>query len=232
MHDSELNIPQPVTAPAWIQLGVMVNDGSGSMTLQSAEPDTSLEGVAPARTKAAAVDNALKDFIKRMKSSRKAGNFCLSFVSFNDRVTDQRNPEALPSVSSERSYDPTAHGTGGTAIHKGLDAAAEIVDDFMREAETTEIPVSVVVVLLSDGEERDDPVKTAEAAARLRELPNTMLAACLFATKDQPAHGEQLLEEIVSEPRLYQRVHNAEQLRKFFVASVSASHPALPAPGE
>jgi uncharacterized protein YegL len=232
MNQSEMGIPvQPAAAATWMQLGVMVNDGSGSMTLKCA-PDESLEGAAPAHTKAAAVDGALKKFIERMQRGRMAANFCLSFVSFNDNVTEQRAPEKLSDVSISCSYDPTLHGTGGTAIHSGLEAASAIVSQFLREGQASEVPVSAVVVLMSDGEERDDPVKTKAAAAKLREMSNTRLAACLFAGDEQSAEGEPLLEEIVSHPSLYTRVHNAEELRKFFTASLSTGLPGLPGPRE
>lgn len=232
MYEAESNpepeVPDPIS---WVQLAVMVNDGSGSMTLEFAEPDGSLEGVAPSRTKAAAVESALREFLNRMKDSAKARNFCFSFVSFNDNVTDRRPPRGLDEISTGESFDPTANGIGGTAIHRGLDAAGEIVTQFMQEAKAREVPASAVVVLMSDGEERDDPAKTADSAERLKGLLNTELAACLFATKDQPAEGGRLLEAIVSEPQLYQRVYNTEQLRSFFHASITATRPALP-PGE
>jgi uncharacterized protein YegL len=230
MNDYEVVSGQPVAPPAFVQLAVMVNDGSGSMQLAFAAPDASLEGFAPASTKAAAVDAATRDLLARMKASASAANFWFSFVSFNDTVTDRRPPERLLQISTDRSYDPTAHGVGGTAIHSGLAAAASIVEEFMSQQATEETLASAVVVVMSDGEERDDPVKTAEAATRLREMANTQVAACLFATDGQASHGEPLLESIVSEPRLYQRVYNTEQLRAFFHASVTTAALALPAP--
>lgn len=220
-------VPNLVSAPAWIQLAVMVNDGSGSMTLPLAEPDASVEGYGSARTKGAGVDIASRSLLERMKQSRMKANFQFSFVSFNDDVTERRPPQPLVDVPLDRSYDPTSHGVGGTAIHRGLDAAAAIVEAFMRDAAGSEVPVSAVVCLMSDGEEMDDSVRTADVAARLRALPNTSLAACLFATHGQPPAGEPLLKSLVSEPRLYQRVYDTEELRKFFHASITATGTAL-----
>ena len=219
-----------LSAPSWFQLVVTVNDGSGSMTLPSAEPDESLGAGAPARTKAAAVEGALKGLLHDLKQGRSPENFHFSFVSFNDVVTDERAPVRLVDVPVDASYDPTAKGIGGTAIHSGLDAACRIVERYMREAAASEVPVSAVVAVMSDGEERDDAVKTAEAAARIRALPCTHLAACLFAAKGDPATGGDLLESIVSAPELYSRVYSAAQLRAFFKKSVTATRPGLMLP--
>jgi hypothetical protein len=223
MFDPELTLSvQPVAAPSWYQLGVPVIDGSGSMTLlYQGDPET---GAPVGVTKAQATESALRSFIGRLQKSGNAVNFGLSFVSFNDKVTDRRPPKHVLELDVADSYDPTAHGTGGTAIHCGLDAATSIIDDFMKEGAASEVPLSAIAVVMSDGEERDDPVKTAEAAERLRSLPNTKLAACLFATHGQPAHGESLLREIVSEPDLYQRIYDTEGLRSFFQRTMTVHH--------
>lgn len=223
---------ETVEAVAWKQLAVMVDDGSLSMTLELKEPDESVEGILPVRTKAAGVESALKDLVNRMKASEKAANFEFAFISFNDQVTERKDPTPVMSISTTDTFDPTANGTGGTAIHTGLLAAEEIVTEFFARHRGSELPVSAVVVLMSDGEEMHDPKLTAEIGARLREAANVSVAACLFATKGEPAHGDRLLESLVSESRLYQRVYNTEQLRGFFWDSVTATRPALPAAGE
>lgn len=228
MTDSPLT-EVPFAPPAWRQLGVLVNDGSESMTWDLDEPDASLEGM-PARTKAAAVDVAVRELLNRMKTGRKATNFSFSFITFNDKVTEERPPQELLSISTTASYDPTANGTGGTAIATGLDAAGRIVEDFMRGDDGLDVPSSAVVVVLSDGEDGDQG-RTMAVAQRLRELPNTVVAACLFATKGGSSSGARLLQGIVSEPRLYQTVYSAEQLREFFHASITTTVLALP-PGQ
>lgn len=215
---------QPVAPATWIQLGVLVNDGSGSMTETYVDPEGGQ------MTKAEAVDEAVTGLVERLQTSRMASNFRISVVAFNEVVTDHMAARPVKDVPLSASYNPTDHGIGGTAIHRGLDAAHQIVSQFFAAEQVREVPVSAVVVLLSDGEERDDPDKTKAAAARLKELPNTHLAASLFSTGGA-SEGEALLEEIVSEPRFYKRVHGREELRKFFTASVTAGRLALP-PGE
>jgi uncharacterized protein YegL len=156
-----------------------------------------------------------------LQQSHNAPNFGLSFVFFNDQVTHEREPKKVLELNPNDSYDPTSHGVGGTAIHSGLDAAASIIEKFMREGAELEVPLSAVVVLMSDGEERDDPVKTAASARKVKELPNTKLTSCLFATKGQPAVGEALLQEVATAPQFYQRAYSTDQLRSFFEASLT-----------
>ena len=213
----------PFATPAWIQLGVAVIDGSGSMGLPFAEQDGSLNGVLPVRTKAEVVDRVLRAFVNRMKSSRNAPNFRFAFVSFHHAVTEVRQPRDVVDIPATDSYDPTTHGTGGTAIYTGLEAAADLVETFMRVERGGELPTSAVVVVLSDGDEQTDATRTIAAAQRIRDTPNTLLASAFFATKGQAATGEQLLHAIASETRLYERVCTVQQLRAFFQASMTAT---------
>jgi hypothetical protein len=211
----------PVAAPSWIQLGVFVIDASSSMTWEFDEPDRSLEGVLPVRTKAQAVDCVLGEFVERMRSSRKAANFRFAFVSFHHQCSEVRAPQPVLEIPPTDSYEPTANGTGGTAIFTGLEAAEQIVARFIEENRDAEVPVSAVVAVLSDGEEGHDAARTLQAAERLRAIPNTLIAAGLFATKGQPPAGEELLQALASRPDLYQRVYEGEELRGFFEASMT-----------
>jgi hypothetical protein len=95
-----------------------------------------------------------------------------------------------------------------------------MIEAYMRSEENSDVPVSAVVVVLSDGE-TGEPEKAIASAQRLKALPNTEVAACLFATKGQPATGGQLLQALATSPNLYQTVYSAEQLRDFFHASVT-----------
>ena len=212
----------PVAAPSWMQLGVFVIDASSSMTWEFAEPDRSLEGVVPMRTKAQAVDCVLGEFVERMRSSRNAANFRFAFVSFHHQCSEVRPPRPVLEIPPTDSYEPTANGTGGTAIFTGLEAAEEIVVRFMEENRGAEVPVSAVVAVLSDGEEGHDALRTAQVAERLRAIPHTLIATGLFATNGQPPVGEELLLALASRPDLYQRVYEGEELRRFFQASMTA----------
>jgi hypothetical protein len=203
--------------PAWQQLVMRVADGSESMTWPLHEPDASLEGNAPARTKAEAVDMATRDLVNRLRAGRVAANFMYGSVSFNDRITENLAPRPLLDVAAGDDFDPTSGGIGGTQIWLGLDAAAKTIEGLQQRG--GDVPLSSVVLVLSDGE-CSDRDKTLAAAKRLAALPGTSIAACLFATRGEPAHGADLLRSIVTEHKLYQTVFTAEQLRDFFEASV------------
>jgi len=210
----------PISARTWNQVGIFVGDGSQSMTLPFAEPDNPLADFLPTRTKAAAVETATREVINLLKVSRKAANFTLGFIYFHSDVTEERPPQDVLKIATADSFDPTAKGTGGTRIHTGLDAAVRMIETYMRSQEHGDVPVSAVVVILSDGED-GQPEKTIAAAQRLKALPNTDVAACLFATKGEPAAGGELLQALASSPRLYQTVYSTQQLRDFFHASVT-----------
>lgn len=228
---------EPLAPPRWRQLGVFICDGSESMTWELQEPDDSLADEAPSRTKAAAVDRALRDVVNRMQASRKAANFALAFVAFHDRVSSETPPRELSDISASDGFDPTAHGMGGTAIATGIDSARGIVEEFLRNEGSGTIPASAVVVLLSDGDDTSangapDHRAVMKAAKELKDLPNTQLACCFFATKGQPASGAGLLEAIASKADLYQITYNAEQIRKFFLASVTVKPQAALTAGD
>jgi uncharacterized protein YegL len=227
---SAVDIMGPVAPPTWRQLGVLVLDGSGSMGSPAAG-DARSEVQLPTRSKAAAVDAAVRKLLSRLHASGRAANFVLAFVAFSDRVTDERPARDILDIPATDSFDPMSKGTGGTAIHVGLEAAQRIVEQFFRDETESGLPVSACVVVLSDGE-TGAPMSTIDAANRLKELPNTSLAACFFATKGQTSQRADLLESLVSEPRLYQDVYDAEALRKFFHASLTLTAHGASAAGE
>lgn len=216
-HLVEVEVHAP---PSWRELGVLVLDGSASMQLLMALLDESLKTMLPTKTKGEAVDAAVRELVNRLKSSVRAANFALTLIVFNETVTDERSARDVLAIDPTESFDPTAHGVGGTAIHTGLDAAHNHVSEFLRVEAASGLPLSAVVIVLSDGED-GNPKATLEAAARLKELPNTLVAAGLFATKGRPAVGAELLQAIASRPNLYQTVFNGAQLRDFFHASLT-----------
>jgi hypothetical protein len=232
MHEHTGEIPQPTVSQNWYQLGVMVIDGSGSMTLPYAEDEEVSLGGGAVRSKAEATDDAMTKFVSRMRKSHNAPNFGLSFVFFNETVTHQRTPKKVLELNPADSYDPTAYGVAGTAIHTGLDAAAAIIEGFRREGAAYEVPMSQVVVLMSDGEERSDVEMVKAAAGRVKALPETKLCSCLFATTGQPAVGETLLREVATGAQFYQRAYSTEQLRKFFEVSLTTVGRELAGPAE
>jgi uncharacterized protein YegL len=221
MHKHHGEIPQPTVSQAWYQLGVLVIDGSASMTeMYGEDHEVTLAGGA-ARTKAEATDDATRKFVDRMRGGRNAPNFGLAVVYFNDNVTHERQPMKMLDLDPAASYNPTTYGTGGTAIHTGLDAAARIIERFRQEGAALEVPLSQVVVVMSDGEDNRDPAAAQAAANRIKALPETKLCSCLFATRGGGAPGEPLLQGMATGLQFYQRIYDTEALRKFFEASVT-----------
>lgn len=222
LSDDEPELPAVAVVPSWLQLGVIVSDGSGSMLSPLPEPDNSIEGDASI-TKAAAANRATANLLDRMAGSRKKAQFNLGWVSFNDKATDAREPSDAKTLRGTGSFDPTAKGPGGTRIWTGLEAAEDMVTKWFAAPEYEDIPMSAVVVLMTDGED-GDPTKTRAVAERIKSLPNTRLAACFFATRGQTSQGADFLRGIVTPPeeQYFRQVYDAEALRDFFEASVTA----------
>jgi hypothetical protein len=209
---------EPVSA-ASVEQGITLNvDGSASMLDTIAEAGEVLVGMPP-RTKAAAATVAAGDTVSRLQASRKASNFSVGFVAFNERVTVSRPIMPVLQVPATDDFDPTAGGTGGTCIWAGLEAAYEQILQW-RQTRTGTLHVSNVVLTMSDGL-CSDPQRTMAAAAVLKELPDVTLAACLFTAAGEPSQGAQLLQQIASGPRFYKTVFTGEQLREFFLASIT-----------
>ena len=214
-------LPTIQAVPAWLQLGVIVSDGSLSMTEELPQADESL-GVR-SQTKAEATDAATSHFLDRMQASDNKRQFSLAWISFNSVVTDTEGPTEVDTLSKRTSFDPTANGTGGTSIGSALEAAAGLVEAWRAKPRYEGVPMSAVVVLMTDGED-GDVQRTIKAAQRVIQLPNTRLAACFFATKGRPSPGADFLRQIVSPPvgQNFKQVYDGEALRDFFHASVSA----------
>lgn len=219
--DAPVNLPAVYAPPAWRQLGIIVSDGSTSMTWDLNEPDASIPGL-PATRKADAVDSAIRDFMNLMKTSRKASNFAFAFVAFNDKVASEIPPRDLLAIDpSMESYDPTAKGTGGTLIACGLEAAHTIALDFIAAERPAGIPVSVVTLVMSDGVTME-PERAVQAAQALKDIEGSVVACSFFADKKDPNQdGPRLLRGLASGTGYYQTVYTAEQLRKFFMASMT-----------
>jgi uncharacterized protein YegL len=213
----EWRIERPVVPPAWRQLGVLVLDGSGSMTL----PVEGVKGFNGA--KAEAVSMAVRELFTRFKASDKKESFSFSVVSFHERVSHVMEPTLVEAIDDYADYDPTSHGSGGTFIGAGLERALEICEKFFADNQN-DLPTSAVVLLMTDGE-CSAPERTGRIAARLTANPRIKLAAAFFATKGQAQHGAAFLRGLCSEKKqqYFRLVYDPETLRKFWIASMSAA---------
>lgn len=209
---------EPVAAPTKEQGIVLVVDGSGSMGDNVVEVGETLPGMPP-RSKAAAATVACSGVVSRLQASQKAGNFSIGYAAFNERVTVDRPMVPVLQIPSTDDFDPMQAGTGGTCVFEGLEAAHRQITTWRQSRQGT-LHVSNVVLVLGDGL-CSDPARTLAAAAKLKEIPDVTVAACLFTGRGEPAQGAQLLESIASAPKFYKTVYGAEQIREFFMASIT-----------
>lgn len=209
-----IDIEPPVVPRSFRQLGILVLDGSGSM---GSRADGPLQ-----ITKADAVNMAVREMFSRFKVSRKAPNFTFSVISFTDSAAGILAPTDVEDIDDNADFNPMTRGGGGTYIGSGLDAARQVADSFLREA-SDGLPVSVVVLVMSDGE-CGMPNETTRSADALKADPRVTLATTFFATKGQRQSGQDLLKAISTDPaKFYKTVYDAETLRAFFMASMTAA---------
>jgi hypothetical protein len=204
----------PVMSVTNRQAGIRVGDGSTSMTWP-------IEGDANS-TKASEANVATRELITRLKASRKAPNFSFGFVDFHDMVCNEAPIEPIKDIDDNADYDPTSHGTGGTFLGAGLERAKAMADQFL--AADASVPASVVILALTDGE-CGQPERTLQVAESIKEDSRIIIATAYFATKGVPnSAGPDLLKKVCSDPvRFYKTVYDAETLRNFFLASMTAA---------
>ncbi len=199
------------------QLGILVEDGSGSMS-----------GGAPGNmTKAQSVNLATRELLTRFKASRHARNFDFAIVTYDNAAAVHTAPTPAETIDDNASYDPMASHGAGTNIGAGLAKAGELADAFLVQAPAGGVPHSAVIVVMSDGE-CQSPEATRMAAQAIKSGPNgssVTICSALFATLGKANPGaEALLREIASDPVAgYKTVYDANTLRSFFIASMSSA---------
>jgi len=209
-----------VDAPhTFSQLGVLVLDGSGSM-----------ENPAVGKlTKAEAVNNAVREMLTRFSVSRHKRNFSFAVVTFDDEAAVHTPLTPATEIDDNADYDPLRNHGGGTSIATGLAEARRIADEFLATA-PADIPSSAVIVVMSDGRDGEggvgDPAHTLRLADEIKANPAVTLCTTYFGI---PGEGDTVAQDhlraLASNPATgFKTVYDAETLRKFFIASVSAGH--------
>jgi len=217
-RDAPLAIGKVETPRQWAQLGLLVVDGSGSMT----------DPAAGNISKAQATNHAIRELFTRMKVSRVAKNFVFSIITFDDRPLVRLRPTAVnASLDENADYNPLKGHGGGTKIFAALEQAEQITNSFLLQAPAGGVPHSVLILLMSDGC-CSDSTQTRAVAERIKNGPHgTQVKICstLFASVGNPdPAGEALLRDIANDPILgYKTVYDGETLRSFFEKSLSAA---------
>lgn len=200
------------------QLGVFILDGSGSMT----------DSATGNQTKADAVNTATRELISRLQISSVAQNISLAIITFDNKSEIHTNITPINDIDSFADYNPLNNHGGGTDLEVALKDAKAIVDIHMQNGKLPEnegIPHSVTIVVMSDGASGGNPIAEADKIKEAYEQ-KVQICAAYFSGKNGDSYAEQgkaLLQSIVSNPNLYATVYSAEQLRKFFMSSMSSS---------
>jgi uncharacterized protein YegL len=207
-----------ITAPrTFHQLGVLILDGSGSMSGKAAGNVS----------KAQAVNDAVRGMLTRFKVSRHKNNFSFAIVTFDGQARIHTPVTAAMNIDDNGNYDPMDQHGGGTDIGEGLNLGQTIAKDFLDNASKEDVPHSVIMLVMSDGM-CGNPNHTRNTASDIKKNSNVRICTTLFAqigeSDSESKEAEVLLKEIASEPVMgYKAVYDADTLRKFFIASVSSA---------
>jgi len=197
------------------QLGILVLDGSGSMTEKSAMNST----------KAKEVNAAVIELFNRINVSRVKQNFSFACIKFDKTATVTLPPTPFDfNVLMKEDYDPTTGKGGGTHIFEALNEAKKLAENFLNNAPPEGVPHKVLILLMSDGM-CFQPEATVAIANNLKSNPNITLACAYFGTVGKvDADAQKLLKEVSSDPTKYfTTVYDGEALRAFFERSISQS---------
>jgi Mg-chelatase subunit ChlD len=202
-----------VPAPQTIhQLGILVLDGSGSMG----------EAAAGKVTKAQAVNGAVREMLTRFSVSRHRRNFAFAVVAFDEAASVHTPVTAAEEIDDNADYDPMQGHGGGTNIGMGLREARRITDDFLGKA-PEDLNASVVIIVMSDGLD-GDPAGSLRLAEEIKQNPSVTICTTYFSEVGAvEPKAQEHLRALASYPATgFKTVYDAETLRKFFMASVSA----------
>lgn len=196
------------------QLGILVLDGSGSMT----------ENASGMASKAKHVESACYDLFNRMNASRVKQNFSFACIKFDNTPSVSLQPTAFDfSLLMNTNFDPLEGKGGQTYINLALEQAKELAEEFLLSAEEGSVPHKVLILLLSDGM-CFEPEKTLSMANELKSNPKIELATVYFGTIGKnDINAQSLMKEIASDTTRYSTVYDSEALRNFFERSISQS---------
>jgi uncharacterized protein YegL len=208
----EIEVPR--VPKTYDELGILVLDGSGSMS------EESLNKI----SKAQSVSLAVRELITRLKVSRKAKNFSLAVVTFDAHAIIHTDITSVEQMDDSADYDPLAGHGGGTDIGVGLKVAHDIATRFLSSG-TGSLSQSVVVVIMSDGAS-SRPDEAIVIANEMKENAKITLCTTLFARiRENNTAAQSLLLNLASSPNHYKTIYDAETLRNFFLASLSTAMP-------
>lgn len=196
------------------QLGILVLDGSGSMT----EIATGLAA------KAKHVESACFELFNRMNGSRVKQNFSFACIKFDNSPSVTLKPTVFDfSVFMNTNFDPLEGKGGQTYINLALEQAKQLAEDFLNSAQAGSVPHRVLILLLSDGM-CFEPDKTISISSDIKANPKIEIATVYFGTiGNNDVDAQTLMKEVASDTTRYTTVYDGEALRNFFERSISQS---------
>ena len=213
----EISIKRPgrmVASKTFEQLGILVLDGSGSMSEQTAQHIS----------KADAVTQAVNDLFSRCKQSRNKNNFSFAIVNYDHRSIVKMQPTPVKDVDDHGDYNPMEGLGGATYISKGLEDAEKIAKDFLSQSQEGGLARSVVIVIMTDGVDMTE-AETISVANRLKKMSKVFVSGCFFETLGADSKDMQkcadYVKKLCTDETKFSMVSTAEALRNFFEASMS-----------
>lgn len=203
----------------FLQLGILVLDGSESMTYEAKK-----EGI----SKGEAVNRSVREFFKRMQISTNKNSYRMAIVNFDVRAIRALNITEVTALNTNCDYNPTKGLCGQTRFYVGLQEAEAIAEEFLSKEDKGGPKRSVVIVIMTDGLDMAEK-DTSEYLAKLKSKPyfddnKIKITACYFeaktSTKQELDYCKGYLGKFVKNPNECITVTSAEELRRFFEASV------------
>ena len=218
MEQTGLIIEKPEVPRTFHQLGILVLDGSGSMSATGRQQ----------LTKAQEVEMGIKEMFSRFDASRVKNNFSFACIKFDTSSTVTLQPTQFKDLDYfNEDFNPLNGKGKGTHIFDALNEAKKIADEFLSNATSDGVNHSVVILLMSDGL-CFQPETTIAVADNIKLNKKIVLASAYFAeigNNDIESNDtKNLLQAVATNPvSYYSTVYDGETLRKFFEKSISQS---------
>lgn len=218
MEETGLIINKPEIPQTFHQLGILVLDGSASMTVNGRQ----------GLTKAQEVELGMKEMFTRFDASRVKNNFSFACVKFDTSATTSLQPIAFNNLDYfNEDFNPLNGKGGGTHIFDGLSEAKKLADEFLVNAPKDGVKHSVIILLMSDGL-CFEPETTKSISKTIKQDHNIDIACAYLAeignNNQESNEIKNLMQEVATNPvSYYSTVYDGDSLRKFFERSISQS---------
>jgi uncharacterized protein YegL len=203
------------------QLGIIVLDGSNSMNRLGDGQRRLCENV----------NFAVREFLGWFKhKSTIKENFSIAVLAFGIDTKLHTDITPLTEIDDFADYNPNSTGVDGNGTYIGgaLEEAKYLAVKFLNNPEATSIPHDVRIIVMSDGNCGAE-VETKKIAANIKQCGKIMINCTLFAANSDTSNpdidtkeAKSTLSEIASSPNLYKTTYGENDLRQFFVSSMSA----------